>query len=656
MQFTGKIPEEMRRDGCFCYWRYEERNGKRTKVPYNPRTGEPARSNDRATFCAFEELKNDSRYHGVGIGIFDGICAIDLDDCFDENGCPTELATDVMNIMHSYVEGSPGGKGIHIFFRANGFVYDTEKYYIMNHRLGLEIYVAGATSKYVTMVGAGSDTVMDFGDRSEELRQVLDKYMRRKEKEPVSENHGLNGINGMNLPEADPAVLTDEEIISRISSTGLWKGDFSGYPSHSEADMALCSRLAFWTGRDFQQMDRLFRRSGLMRDKWDRGQSGSTYGAITINKAITMCGETYHKQKPAPVTPMKQTDSLFAPLIPLEQESVTLSAFPVDALPTGIAEYVKAIAINTQTSADMAATIAVGEMASCLQGKYVIEPKPGYREPLNMFTMIIASPGERKSSVLNEMTAPLYAYEKEMNEKMAEAIRENANEREALEMKKEGIVMKLKRREDEELSRKLQDVNDRLHALPVLLPPRYIADDCTCESLTSLMAANNGCLTVVSTEGGIFDILTGRYSDKVNIDPWLKGHSGDPIRVDRLGRTTEFVAHPALSAILTVQPSVLNNIMENSTLDGRGLLARFMYCTPPSRIGCRAFITPPVPESVKAAYEDLIHHQCELSRMIRRTLAEMPVSSPLLRLEEEIIIRRSSNGRMIVQLPSPSII
>ena len=90
----------MRRDGCFCYWRYEERNGKRTKVPYNPRTGEPARSNDRTTFCAFEELKDDSWYHGVGIGIFDGICAIDLDDCFDENGCPTELATDVMNIMH----------------------------------------------------------------------------------------------------------------------------------------------------------------------------------------------------------------------------------------------------------------------------------------------------------------------------------------------------------------------------------------------------------------------------------------------------------------------------------------------------------------------------------------------------------------------------
>ena len=63
--------------------------------------------------------------------------------------------------------------------------------------------------------------------------------------------------------------------------------------SQSEADLAFCSHLAFWCGRDIAQMDRLFRHSGLYRDKWDRPQSGSTYGQITLEKAVSLCSSTY---------------------------------------------------------------------------------------------------------------------------------------------------------------------------------------------------------------------------------------------------------------------------------------------------------------------------------------------------------------------------
>ena len=75
--------------------------------------------------------------------------------------------------------------------------------------------------------------------------------------------------------------------------TALWNGALEGYSSPSEADLALCSYLAFWTGRDASKMDTMFRQSGLMRDKWDRQQSGTTYGAITIQKAIEHCREIY---------------------------------------------------------------------------------------------------------------------------------------------------------------------------------------------------------------------------------------------------------------------------------------------------------------------------------------------------------------------------
>lgn len=70
--------------------------------------------------------------------------------------------------------------------------------------------------------------------------------------------------------------------------------------SHSEQDLALCNMPAFWCGKDIEQMDRLFRQSGLMRDKWDRVQSGTTYGRITLEKAISSVTNTYSPYTPIP--------------------------------------------------------------------------------------------------------------------------------------------------------------------------------------------------------------------------------------------------------------------------------------------------------------------------------------------------------------------
>lgn len=142
---------------------------------------------------------------------------------------------------------------------------------------------------------------------------------------------------------------------------------------------------------------------------------------------------------------------------------------------------------------------------------------------------------------------------------------------------------------------------------------RFFADDCSSEALTSLLANNGGILSAISTEGGIFDIMAGRYSSKANIDVWLKGHCGDAIYVDRMSRAAECIPHPALSAILSIQPSALNEIMENATMTGRGLIARFLYASPASRIGTRTFRTPPVPEEVSENYHRLIYRLMTLS-------------------------------------------
>ena len=76
------LPKELVRDGHFCCWRYEERDGRLTKVPFNPVNGQLARSNNVHSFADFSTADAAAmNYSGIGIGIFDGICAIDLDDC-----------------------------------------------------------------------------------------------------------------------------------------------------------------------------------------------------------------------------------------------------------------------------------------------------------------------------------------------------------------------------------------------------------------------------------------------------------------------------------------------------------------------------------------------------------------------------------------------
>ncbi len=287
-----KFPQYLKDHGSFCCWNYEEVNGRKTKVPYDPITGQRAKSNDKSTFTYFE-VAASKMYEGIGIGIFDGVCAIDLDHCVAEDGAFAPSVQAIIDLMQSYTEYSPSGEGLHILFRVEGFKYDSEKYYVMNHKNGIEVYVAGATSKYVTITGNEIAVHYEFGDRTEELKQLLDQYMKR----PVPEvkTTAGNAINtGNNLP--DNCELLNKAMNSRNGAEfqNLWNGNWQGkYQSQSEADMALCSSLAFWTGADVGRIDQLFRQSGLMREKWNRQQAGSTYGAITIQKAIQMTTDVY---------------------------------------------------------------------------------------------------------------------------------------------------------------------------------------------------------------------------------------------------------------------------------------------------------------------------------------------------------------------------
>lgn len=125
-----------------------------TKVPYQV-NGCKALPNTPSTFTTFDTaLKAVNKFDGLGIGIFKSISAIDIDHCVDEDSNLSDLTENIVALFKgSYVEYSPSGTGLRILFLTSNFHYDKAKYYINNPKLDLEVYVSGATNKYVTITG-----------------------------------------------------------------------------------------------------------------------------------------------------------------------------------------------------------------------------------------------------------------------------------------------------------------------------------------------------------------------------------------------------------------------------------------------------------------------------------------------------------------------
>lgn len=289
---------------------------------------------------------------------------------------------------------------------------------------------------------------------------------------------------------------------------------------------------------------------------------------------------------------------------PIPFDDFTLPEFPTDALPPAVRDYVQAVAETTQTSADMAAVASLAILSICVQGKYRIWGKPDWWEPLNTYCVVVLPPSERKSAVISLMTAPLEEYEKEVNATLDAQIIESQMMRSILEKERRSLEDKVSKGKAtvEDVTKKAQEIA----VFKEIQPLKLFVDDVTSERLTSILAENRGRVAIASAEGGIFDILNGIYTKNVNIDVFLKGHSGDTIRVERIGRACESIDHPTLTMLLAVQPEVLHGLMSNGTFNGRGLTARFLYSIPKSFRGNRKFYTNPISDAVKASYNHLI--------------------------------------------------
>ena len=286
------FPQELAALRQWICWRLEPdpKGEKPRKVPYDPKTGRKASSTNPETWATLPEaMRAQTKYLFTGVGFVfteaGGIVGVDIDHCRNEDGTFTEAAQAILDKYPSYTEISPSGAGLHIFYR--GVMPGKGN---KNSATGVEMY---ASARYFTMTGNRLEgTPEAIADGAQALPWIHENYIARKQARKRKTKKTARRV-----------VLTDEQVLEKARAaqnaedfTALWEGRWQEkFASQSEADLALCCALAFWTGRDREQMDRLFRQSALFREKWDKVHhaDGATYGEETLEQAIALTENVY---------------------------------------------------------------------------------------------------------------------------------------------------------------------------------------------------------------------------------------------------------------------------------------------------------------------------------------------------------------------------
>jgi len=267
-------------------------------------------------------------------------------------------------------------------------------------------------------------------------------------------------------------------------------------------------------------------------------------------------------------------------------------------------DMVTAVSEATETPIELPALLGLSVVATACQRKFVVEIEQNYQEPLNIWAVVALEPGNRKTAVLQAMSKPLMEWERDAIERTSLEIKKTEAERKNQEAQINSLrsqYAKASTTEAEELGKEIIHLETTLPEVGSI--PRLWAQDITPEKLGQLMADNDEKMSVLSDEGGIFDILAGRYNGGIpNLDLFLQSHSGAPHRVDRGSRKAVRMESPALTMGLSPQPEVLKSLTSKDGFRGRGLLARFLYALPESRLGFRLLSCDPVPGDVSHKY------------------------------------------------------
>ncbi len=285
----SNVPEELRACNQWLLWKYEtDSKGRKTKVPYSPAGVMTGSQRAEWNLDKLVEYVGNG-FSGVGFAFktTDRYCGFDYDAKKDANGNIIERVLDdnkriidagiaaLVEEIGSYTEISPSGEGIHIIFKGDplpGWKTGT-------NRSDGELYFSG---RYFTITGnLYEGAPREIKEINPETLKELYNWLNPPEEKraPVFERGGESS-------------LSEREIIDKLMSDSkardLFLGNIGGYKSQSEADAALCCKIAFFT-RSPSAINSIFSQSGLYRDKWKRAD----YSSDTINSALDIVKEEY---------------------------------------------------------------------------------------------------------------------------------------------------------------------------------------------------------------------------------------------------------------------------------------------------------------------------------------------------------------------------
>lgn len=292
------------------------------------------------------------------------------------------------------------------------------------------------------------------------------------------------------------------------------------------------------------------------------------------------------------------------------EKKAPMQKFSLDScLPELLCDYVKAVADNVQVDVEMCVLPLLSVLANCIHGKFCVRfPHSSHSEPLNIYAVTVASPGERKSGVFKTFTAPMFEYQKKENERRSPLIAEYRAKRRLLSNMFESSTRG--KNADEENAKKISLELENMKPVNRLT---LNVTDCTPESLTAELADNNEVMGILDEECGIFNNIAGLYSNGVaNLDIFLKAYDGSPYVATRRTKENIYLNRPVITMGILAQPDAFEAAINKPEFIGRGFIQRFLFAFPQSKQGNRKSYSSPIPGGLSDQYKNLIERLLDI--------------------------------------------
>lgn len=591
------IPQYLKNLPQWVLWKFEMREGKKVKVP-KQENGYYASTDRRATWSSYDSAAYllrayPEKFDGIGF-VFtetDDLVGIDIDKCVDENGTVSDFAKYIIEELDSYTEYSPSGKGFHIIVRGklpDWFTGTGRK----NDEFGLEIY---QYKRFFTVTG---HTENDNGveERTEELQTICDNFFSHIEDEhpPVEvdfDEYLEERFEDDKLIEMMFRSKKNGELIQR-----MYNGEDTKDNNASNTDLVFCNHLAFWTDKNPIQMDRIFRKSGRMREKWDRRTGDSTYGRDTIIKAIkdtknTLKGSEEEKKMFVKITEAKiHAESLEED----ERPQLLKSAhFPTDIFPNGIKEYVELSSEAVNAPRDFVA-IGVLAVASTMIGNQAkIQITSEWFENCMIFAAFIGTPGVRKTPALKKAMLPLDRIQKELDTNFDQRLQQYERDIAVHEVEMSKFQQDLKRDKVQPDEMPTEPERPRRKQIKV--------NDITIETVVEMMADNSLLMERDEFVGWIKSMNQYKGGSGGERQAYLEFWNGNRVDVNRKGGRHISVENPFISIVGGIQPARLSEVLADNIDDGFVERILFSY---PDDFPIIELKDMPIPDEHKSAYID----------------------------------------------------